>query len=106
VKPARRDWRTVAAIHPSAPLLLTSAMDHPLGQSYAAYEAALAWQQFGSSLELTGLCTQHLFEPDAFSARLGMALSTLQVDDSGTGLGFDAELADLPWMELRDFLKG
>lgn len=104
VKPARRDWRSVAARHPHTPLLLTSAMDHPLGQSYAAYEAALAQLHYGSALELTGLCTQHLFSPDAFSAKLGVAAATLQVDRSGTGLGFDAELQALPWVKLQDFL--
>jgi o-succinylbenzoate synthase len=100
VKPARRDWREVATVHPQHPLLLTSAMDHPLGQSYAAYEAALAWQHFGPRLELTGLCTQHLFEKDAFTERLSIAAGTLQVDKTGTGLGFDDLLSQLPWERL------
>jgi O-succinylbenzoate synthase len=100
VKPARRDWRKVGQMHPSVPLLLTSAMDHPLGQSYAAYEAALAWQHYGENLELTGLCTHHLFEPDAFTERLRVEGGVLQVDRSATGLGFDDLLAQLDWQRL------
>jgi o-succinylbenzoate synthase len=101
VKPARRDWRIVAEKHPGVPLMLTSAMDHPLSQSYAAYEAALAWQQFGENLELTGLCTQHLFEPDAFTERLTVSSGVLQADRQGTGLGFDDLLLHLDWELLR-----
>jgi o-succinylbenzoate synthase len=100
VKPARRDWRVVAERHPEIPLLLTSAMDHPLGQSYAAYEAALAWQYYGENLELTGLCTQHLFERDAFTERLGVEAGVLRVDHAGTGLGFDDLLSQLDWQRL------
>ncbi|MBL9117699.1 MAG: hypothetical protein JNJ83_22015 [Verrucomicrobiaceae bacterium] len=102
VKPARRDWRAVAARHPGVPLLLTSAMDHPLGQAWAAYESALAWQELGDNLELGGLITQHLFQKDAFSDKLGVDQGgTLTVDAQGTGLGFNEELQTLPWERLR-----
>jgi O-succinylbenzoate synthase len=100
VKPARRDWRVVAARHPGVRLMLTSAMDHPLGQAWAAYESALAWQALGESLELGGLVTHHLFQRDAFSERLGISEGVLQVDRSGTGLGFDEVLRALEWEQL------
>jgi o-succinylbenzoate synthase len=102
VKPARRDWRAIAQRHPGVPLMLTSAMDHPLGQAWAAYESALAWLELGDNLELGGLITQHLFKRDPFSAKLGIEQGgTLQVDRQGTGLGFDEELHALDWHRLR-----
>lgn len=100
VKPARRDWRVVRALHPQRHLMLTSAMDHPLGQAWAAYEAALAKKELGADLELCGLVTQHLFQRDAFSECLGVSAGVLQVDRSGTGLGFDDVLEKLDWQRL------
>ena len=100
VKPARRDWRTVAAHLPGSPLILTSAMDHALGQVYAAYEAALCRQQMGAQLSLCGLVTHHLFDNDPFFERLDVNAGVLQVDRSGTGLGFDDLLEGLSWEPL------
>lgn len=100
VKPARRDWRVVGERHPERRLMLTSAMDHPLGQAWAAYEAALAKRELGQRLELCGLVTQHLFQRDAFSECLGVSAGVLQVDRSGTGLGFDHVLEKLDWQRL------
>ena len=100
VKPARRDWRVVTAHLPGAPLILTSAMDHALGQAYAAYEAALCRQQMGAQLSLCGLVTHHLFDHDAFFERLDVLNGVLQVDRSGTGLGFNDVLEGLPWLSL------
>jgi o-succinylbenzoate synthase len=100
VKPARRDWRQVRQRHPQRRLMLTSAMDHPLGQAWAAYEAALAKDALGDDLELCGLVTQHLFQRDAFSECLGVSDGVLQVDRAGTGLGFDQVLETLDWQRL------
>lgn len=100
IKPARRDWRIVAAKHTASPLVLTSAMDHAISQSYAAYEAALAMRELGERIELGGLCTHHLFDPDPFFQRLEVVDGVLQVDRSGTGLGFDDILSSLPWERL------
>lgn len=99
VKPARRDWRTVAQTHPRHPLVLTSAMDHALGQMFAAYEAAVAKTE-GQALDFCGLCTEHLFEKDAFFARLTSHGGHLTADRSGGGLGFGEVLESLPWRPL------
>lgn len=102
VKPARRDWRIVAEKFPDAPLILTSAMDHPLGQTFAAYQAALAWRDLGGSrISLCGLCTQHLFQPDAFSDRLITTGGQFTPDTSGGGLGFGDLLEGLPWRRMN-----
>jgi len=99
VKPARRDWRTVAQAHPDKPLVMTSAMDHAFGQMFAAYEAATA-QAEGHSLDYCGLCTDHLFEKDAFFERMSTHGGHLQADRGGGGLGFGDVLENLPWRRL------
>ncbi len=105
LKPGRREWREmVDGLPPSTRIVMTSAMDHAIGQSFAAWEAAVAWQELGSRLDLCGLCTEHLFEQDAFFARLRSVGGQLHVNRSGTGLGFNEELNALPWqpMEIED----
>ena len=99
VKPARRDWRTVAQTHPQHSLVLTSAMDHALGQMFAAYEAAIALSE-GQPLDFCGLCTEHLFEKDAFFERVRSHGGYLSADRSGGGLGFGEVLEALPWRRL------
>jgi o-succinylbenzoate synthase len=99
VKPARRDWRTVAKTHPHHALVLTSAMDHALGQMFAAYEAAVALSE-GQALDFCGLCTEHLFEKDAFFERVNSQGGYLSADRSGEGLGFGEVLEALPWRRL------
>jgi O-succinylbenzoate synthase len=100
VKPARRDWRTVAARHPGQPLVLTSAMDHAVGQMFAAYEAAQARRELGDKIGLCGLLTQHLFTPDSFFERVQVRGGYLTPDLSGGGLGFGDVLEKLPWRKL------
>lgn len=99
VKPARRDWRVVAAKHPHHALVLTSAMDHALGQMFAAYEAAVAMAE-GQALDFCGLCTEHLFEKDEFFERVSSQGGFLEADRSGGGLGFGDVLEALPWRRL------
>ncbi|HBJ84356.1 MAG TPA: hypothetical protein DDZ88_10905 [Verrucomicrobiales bacterium] len=99
VKPARRDWRMVAQTHPERPLVLTSAMDHALGQMFAAYEAAVALSE-GQALDFCGLCTEHLFEKDEFFERVRSHGGFLEADRSGGGLGFGEVLEALPWRRL------
>lgn len=99
VKPARRDWRVVADMHPEKRLVMTSAMDHALGQMFAAYEAATA-AAAGYTLDYCGLCTEHLFAKDAFFERVTSHGGYLEADRSGGGLGFGEVLEGLPWRRL------
>lgn len=101
VKPARRDWRVVAEKHPEKPLVLTSAMDHALGQMYAAYQAAVARREHGDRIGLCGLSTQHLFDSDAFFERVQVTGGWMTPDLSGGGLGFGDVLERLPWRRLE-----
>lgn len=80
-------------------VVMTSYMDHPLGQAFAAWEAARTELLFPGLVKTCGLQTHHLFEKDAFVEALGEWKPEFRVP-GGTGLGFDAELASLPWVKL------
>ena len=99
VKPARRDWRSVSNRHPGMKLVMTSAMDHALGQAFAAYETAVAAAS-GQLLDYGGLCTEHLFEPDPFFERVRTRGGFYLADRSGGGLGFGDLLESLTWSRL------
>lgn len=77
-------------------VVVTSYMDHPLGQTFAAWEAARLGLQFPGLVGLCGLQTHHLFEPDAFTELLGPWSPAFQTPP-GNGLGFDDLLDALPW---------
>jgi O-succinylbenzoate synthase len=101
LKPGRREWRELTAdIPPPKKVVMTSAMDHAIGQSFAAWEAAVAWQELGERMDLCGLSTEHLFAEDDFFARLKSKGGQLHVDREGTGLGFDEVLRKIPWQRL------
>jgi len=78
------------------PVVFTSYMDHPVGQAWAAAEAA-RWPL--PQLD-AGLLTHHLFEPDAFLEAIHSNGPQL-LAPPGTGLGFDLLLANLPWQRLE-----
>jgi o-succinylbenzoate synthase len=79
--------------------VITSYMDHPLGQAFAAWEAARTELIFPGLIGTCGLQTHHLFEKDAFVDKLGEWKPDFKAPD-GTGLGFDDELAALTWVSL------
>ncbi len=79
-------------------LVITSNMDHPLGQCHAAWQAG-SLASHGLRLGICGLQTHELFESNEFSERLGPAGPRF-VSPGGTGLGFDDLLEELPWKRL------
>ncbi len=84
----------------SQPPVFTTVMDHPVGQLWAAYQAANYYKDaLPKEIPLCGLCTHLLFEPDPFIDKLG-GINTRLTPPGGTGLGFDEMLAALPWKEL------
>ncbi|MEI6673968.1 MAG: enolase C-terminal domain-like protein [Verrucomicrobiota bacterium] len=85
-----------AAIRHYQRVILTSYMDHPLGQTFAAWEAARLELQFPGLTGVCGLQTHHLFAADAFTEALGPWSPVFQAP-AGTGLGFDDLLEALPW---------
>lgn len=88
-----------AALHHRQRVVLTSYMDHPVGQTFAAWEAARLGLQFPGLPGVCGLQTHHLFEPDEFTEMLGPWSPAFQVP-AGYGLGFDDLLEALPWTRL------
>jgi O-succinylbenzoate synthase len=66
---------------------------------FAAYEAATAVAE-GFTLDHCGLCTEHLFEKDAFFERVSSTGGVLEADRSGGGLGFGDVLEKLPWKRI------
>jgi len=72
-------------------VVVTSYMDHPIGQRYAAYCAAtLSSQYLGLVNHRCGLVTHGLYEDDPF----------VSIEPDGTGLGFDNLLAKTDWKRL------
>lgn len=87
------------AIMNSQRAVITSYMEHPLGQAFAAWEAARTELIFPSLIGTCGVQTHHLFEKDAFTEKLGDWKPDFHAP-GGTGLGFDDELAALTWVSL------
>lgn len=75
-------------------IVVTSYMDHPVGQLGAAWVAAT-----NRVSPRCGLVTHVLFEEDPFIERMQLDGARL-LPPPGTGVGFDDLLAALPWKRL------
>ncbi len=76
-------------------VVITSYMDHPIGQLFAAYEAA-KYQKKG---EMAGLLSHTLYEETFFSKELKVVDDVL-IPPQGLGIGFDYLLEKLSWEAL------
>lgn len=81
-------------------IVFTSNMDHPIGQLFAAREAAAYYTAHPDQAEVAGLATHVLFEPDPFLERMRCDGENRLIFPGGTGFGFDDLLASLPWQRL------
>ena len=77
----------------SKEIVITSYMDHPVGQFFAAYAAC----DFPGT---HGLFTHVLYEPNEFSETIRAEGARL-LPPEGTGIGFDDLLEQLPWKALQ-----
>jgi len=75
-------------------VVVTSYMDHAVGQFFAAYVAATHEVN-----PRCGLMTHVLYEPDAFFERVERDGARL-LPPRGTGIGFDDLLERLPWKSI------
>lgn len=102
VKPAVDEpWLLAeAAANRGQQVIVTSYMEHPLGQVFAAWEAAKLNVHFAGFVGVCGLQTHHLFTPSDFAERLGRWSPEFK-SPGGTGLGFDDLLERLPWKRLN-----
>jgi O-succinylbenzoate synthase len=90
VKPAVQEMPKV-----DIPIVVTSYMDHPVGQFFAAYVAA------SNSVERRcGLFTHVLYENDAFIEPIRAEGARL-LPPEGSGVGFGELLERLPWRRLQ-----
>jgi len=74
--------------------VVTSYMDHPVGQCFAAWESLIVSQD-----EVFGLQTHDLFEKNVFSELLGESGPEFMIPE-GIGIGFDDCLEDQEWCVL------
>ena len=95
LKPAVTSWTPPA----SGQLLVTSYMDHAVGQLWAAYEATRLEKEHAQQFRGAGLFTHRCFESDPFFERIASSGARL-LAPTGTGLGFDDLLENLPWKAL------
>ncbi len=104
IKPALQDlaraWRW--SCNKKLKVTVTSFMDHPLGVA-ATLQKVLDLKKYAhpaeaERLNVCGLRTLFLFEPTAFSKMIeGPGPENLH--PSGSGLGFDELLKEVPWLE-------
>jgi len=102
IKPAlhEADDLVIRAREKTVRVVFTSYMDHPVGQMYAAYEAARAFELMPDAVDTCGLVTHRLFEGDDFCQSIESQGPNLE-SPRGTGLGFDELLESLPWKKLN-----
>jgi len=83
--------------------VVTTALDHPVGQCFAAWEAARARAKYGDWVDTCGLATHLVYQRNAFSDRLSVRDGRLVVPDGAdaNGIGFDALWPELSWTSLR-----
>lgn len=101
IKPASEGDAVVEqALAAAKPIVITTSMDHPLGQMWAAWNAAVLWRDRPGASLPGGLLSHDSYEPNAFSELLHNEGPRL-LAPPGTGLGFDEQLERLEWSVLR-----
>ena len=93
VKPALQEMPLSTSMT-SREIVVTSYMDHAIGQMFAAYVAASH-----AIANTCGLFTHVLYEVDSFFDRI-RADGPRLLAPAGTGIGFDDLLESLPWKKL------
>lgn len=99
-KPATQSMRWVREqlLALQVPCVVTSYLDHPLGQLFAGWSAAQMARELGQSQLLTcGLVSHQVYEPHLFSQKLRLEGPDLWVPDETAGIGWGAELEGLAW---------
>lgn len=99
IKPAVNKIETYLCQNLTQYLVVTSYLDHPLGQICAAYAAAVAFERAPERMLPCGLLSHLVYRPNAFSAALSSEGPNL-IPPRGYGFGFDELLAALPWKAL------
>lgn len=99
-KPAVQDVFMLLKEEPeSVEMVVTSYMDHPVGQVGAAYIASLLHNKIPDRCLLPGLLHHHVYEKNPYSEFLTQRGPKFQIVE-GTGFGFDQLLAREQWKKL------
>jgi o-succinylbenzoate synthase len=93
IKPARQMWLARDGD------VITNSMDHPVGQSFAFWQAQESVRQNKIGLGDCGLKTSHLFKSNAFFQEIFSEGPYFKPSD-GTGVGFDHLLKRKKWLPL------
>lgn len=81
-------------------LIITSYLDHPIGQLSAAYLAAVTSKRDGTILDVCGLLTHQAYKQCEFSRELKQEGPRLVPHHEGSGWGYDDLLKGLKWRPL------
>lgn len=81
---------------PRHQLIVTTYLDHPVGQLAAAYVAS---QVDPTGVQMHGLITHHVYQPNAFSESLSKGGPDFTIPE-GHGFGYDDVLSNLEWKHL------
>jgi O-succinylbenzoate synthase len=81
-------------------LVITSYLDHPIGQLCAAYVAAGAKRAFPKESGICGVTTHQVFDPTPYSQRLQVENGRLLPPKKGHGWGYDDLLKGMTWVLL------
>ena len=96
LKPAREGLEELAKYDR---LIFTHGMDHPLGQACAAWAASRFYSAHPKKMDVCGLGSPFLYEPDEFSKAWSSEGPRIK-PTPGMGFGFDQILQRLDWERL------
>ncbi|HEV8050955.1 MAG TPA: enolase C-terminal domain-like protein [Parachlamydiaceae bacterium] len=82
-------------------LVLTSYLDHPIGQLSGLYTASTILKSHPELLSDCGFLSHHAYIPTLFTSKFNFNGSQLFPSTEGTGFGFDNLLKELKWEALR-----
>lgn len=102
VKPAIQNVEPFLGKLNGRQLVLTSYLDHPIGQLSGLFTAATLLKNMPEILSDCGFLTHHAYEPTSFSETFSHIENRLIPSLEGTGWGCDEILKTLDWRELND----
>lgn len=100
IKPAIQDENEfLHKLAPSQGLVVTTYLDHPIGQLSAAYVAAKCQVSMPSQMNVCGLLSHHAYKKNEFSEQLTKRGPHFTIP-SGNGFGYDELLESQRWSVL------
>lgn len=97
IKPSVEDWRAVSDDYSG--VVVTSNMQHPLGQMWDTYQACMAQMNLTEKWQGAGLVTHGLLAADKWTRALG-GVRPVVAPEPSPGLGFEKELESLSWQKI------